>query len=866
MMLVVLVRLPRWQVLVRQKNEEGNGSQSRQEEKISEVTGAEVGTGSLDQGGESQSSIPAFSKDTQNWPNDTEGEFTDDNEGAKGCDHEPAQECGTPTMHAEAQNLGSSDHGGGLVVTSSSSSSLSSSGSGATSGMRTDAVGDTNPTGTAELMPHGASVSPPPDRKDGEFSAPQPDDKSGLPSTRPKAMREKTDAKVDTSVMPPLSSPQPGERQTELFPADPPATTATKPKMLEVGRPPTPQEPSSQTASFPGGSVEQVSSNPVQKKLIPEQKVVSQNQSSECGTKRMLPQEQINPFHHASPVIPPVVRPVPASPAPLKQSPILKTLSTRQTPNFANHSSQKSPASTSSAGRVPTHVLPAASTASKHKGNAHHVSSGAQNIHPMASTMQAAAPAKQPFSQEATPHSRPLPAQPGTTASAGVPPTVSSAAAIMMAVAPTPPTQNKPTTALRRGKWTVEEEAYVARVIQDFNSGFLNAPAGTTLRTYLSEKLHCDPMRITKKFTGDACIGKRVFHPAVRCANNASAIDKAQAELDALKRRWRRRLEMQQRESAKKAAASAAAAAAAASGRNHLHAQVAQLPPGGILSASASQQQPVLTSNNQQMKQSAVARTASWLDRANAILASNSSLPSSTGTTEPTHQAQEAQSLPQREVEDEMKEVQRLIHEGPIIQQTSAGFPQLLENSTTAYASCSFPQRNITGAVGTSEGDNPVTFSGVPESNISSSASLKSASLPNGSSRNKRKVSQDQGTSGSYAPTSLSNQTNPATVMEPSFPPLNGNGKLLQSPHNVGGLNSSEEGTTRPPADLAAQLAEEKRTKKSLSTSNLSSIDSHITTSGTPASAGAEDAEALVGFLNSVRASAAAFSGRRLSG
>lgn len=86
----------------------------------------------------------------------------------------------------------------------------------------------------------------------------------------------------------------------------------------------------------------------------------------------------------------------------------------------------------------------------------------------------------------------------------------------------------KKATNLRRGKWTVEEEAYVARVIQDFNSGFLNAPAGTTLRTYLSEKLKCDPMRITKKFTGDACIGKRVFHPAVRSPANAGAIDKAQ--------------------------------------------------------------------------------------------------------------------------------------------------------------------------------------------------------------------------------------------------------------------------------------------------------------------------------------------------
>ena len=82
--------------------------------------------------------------------------------------------------------------------------------------------------------------------------------------------------------------------------------------------------------------------------------------------------------------------------------------------------------------------------------------------------------------------------------------------------------------ALRRGKWTVEEEAYVARVIQDFNSGFLDAPAGTTLRTYLSAKLQCDPMRITKKFTGDACIGKRVFHPAVRSPSNSVAIDTAQ--------------------------------------------------------------------------------------------------------------------------------------------------------------------------------------------------------------------------------------------------------------------------------------------------------------------------------------------------
>ena len=64
---------------------------------------------------------------------------------------------------------------------------------------------------------------------------------------------------------------------------------------------------------------------------------------------------------------------------------------------------------------------------------------------------------------------------------------------------------------LRRGKWTAEEEAYVERVIRDFNGGLLDAAPGTTLRSYLSAKLNCDPMRISKKFVGTNCIGKQVF-------------------------------------------------------------------------------------------------------------------------------------------------------------------------------------------------------------------------------------------------------------------------------------------------------------------------------------------------------------------
>ena len=86
----------------------------------------------------------------------------------------------------------------------------------------------------------------------------------------------------------------------------------------------------------------------------------------------------------------------------------------------------------------------------------------------------------------------------------------------------------KPNDSLRRGKWTPEEEESVSRVISDFNAGFLKAPPGTTLRSYLSEKLNCDPMRITKKFTGELAIGKRVFHPVARTLHNSAYIDKAQ--------------------------------------------------------------------------------------------------------------------------------------------------------------------------------------------------------------------------------------------------------------------------------------------------------------------------------------------------
>lgn len=110
----------------------------------------------------------------------------------------------------------------------------------------------------------------------------------------------------------------------------------------------------------------------------------------------------------------------------------------------------------------------------------------------------------------------------------------------------------KPKKPLRRGKWTLEEELYVQKIIHDFNTGMLPVPAGTTLRSYLSEKLNCDPMRITKKFTGDACIGKRVFHPLAPTALNEHKIQEAHATLQRLENQWLAKLEEQKKEAERK--------------------------------------------------------------------------------------------------------------------------------------------------------------------------------------------------------------------------------------------------------------------------------------------------------------------------
>lgn len=138
---------------------------------------------------------------------------------------------------------------------------------------------------------------------------------------------------------------------------------------------------------------------------------------------------------------------------------------------------------------------------------------------------------------------------------------------------------------------------------------------------------------------------------------------------------------MQQRESEKKAAASAAAANAATRGSSAM----VQGVPVAILGAGAH------GANDSQIQQTAVTQAASWLDRANAILkgsistdaAMNSSTHTSTSSS-PQPRDESTQSSGDDSLENQMIEVQRLIYEGPAIQQTAAAFPNLLIQSSNS--------------------------------------------------------------------------------------------------------------------------------------------------------------------------------------
>jgi hypothetical protein len=101
----------------------------------------------------------------------------------------------------------------------------------------------------------------------------------------------------------------------------------------------------------------------------------------------------------------------------------------------------------------------------------------------------------------------------------------------------------------RRGKWTQEEEEYADKIRESFQRCVLNIPRGTTLRTYLSKLLNCDPMRITKKFTKDDSVGKQVYMGIV---GDESKVIEAEIMLEEYKQRWFKKLFISDRNNLRK--------------------------------------------------------------------------------------------------------------------------------------------------------------------------------------------------------------------------------------------------------------------------------------------------------------------------
>ena len=91
---------------------------------------------------------------------------------------------------------------------------------------------------------------------------------------------------------------------------------------------------------------------------------------------------------------------------------------------------------------------------------------------------------------------------------------------------------------LREGKWTTEEESYVDRLVLDFNVGIHPLPTGMRLRTFLSTMLNCDPMRLSKKFVGNASIGKKQYRrsPQLSVLEGTEELRKRREELYELER------------------------------------------------------------------------------------------------------------------------------------------------------------------------------------------------------------------------------------------------------------------------------------------------------------------------------------------
>lgn len=66
----------------------------------------------------------------------------------------------------------------------------------------------------------------------------------------------------------------------------------------------------------------------------------------------------------------------------------------------------------------------------------------------------------------------------------------------------------------RQGKWTKEEESYVDLLIEEFRCGALPLREGTTLRSFLSKMINCNPKRVSKKYENTNYNGKHKYEPS----------------------------------------------------------------------------------------------------------------------------------------------------------------------------------------------------------------------------------------------------------------------------------------------------------------------------------------------------------------
>lgn len=74
---------------------------------------------------------------------------------------------------------------------------------------------------------------------------------------------------------------------------------------------------------------------------------------------------------------------------------------------------------------------------------------------------------------------------------------------------------------VRKGKWSIDEHKYANMMMKQFQLGALPLADGLHLRVFMANMLQCDPLRVTKKYVGQA-IGKQNFfyqHQKSYCYN-----------------------------------------------------------------------------------------------------------------------------------------------------------------------------------------------------------------------------------------------------------------------------------------------------------------------------------------------------------